>query len=157
MIYVRSSHLESGGDKLRVNADDRPDGHGAKVPGWDDFAGGLTAPRSDRDPVTIKRGWNSFYGSSLELQMRRHGVNQLILTGISTNFGVEGTARAAVDRGFDVVFAEDAMTSASTELHEFAITQIFPRIGRVRSTSEAVAELSILSTEAQKSEPALTQ
>lgn len=146
VVYVQSSRLESGGDALRVVADNRPGTHGAEEPGWDRLAQGLFSPRADREPVTIKRGWDAFYGSSLELQLRRHGVNQIVLTGISTNFGVEGTARSAVDRGFAVTFAEDAMTSASAELHNFAVSNIFPRIGRTCSTTDAVALLSQLPT-----------
>ena len=138
VVYVRNSQLASGGDALQVVADNRPRGHGRQHEGWDLLLDGVTAPRPEQDPVTIKRGWDAFYGSSLELQLRRHGVSTLVMSGISTNFGVEGTARSAIDRGFDVVFAEDAMTSADSGLHEFAVTRIFPRIGRVTSTEEAV-------------------
>lgn len=141
VVYVRNSHLVSGGDALKVVADHRPQGHGDRSEGWDSIVAELTAPRPEEDPVTIKRGWDAFYGSSLELQLRRHGVDSLVMSGISTNFGVEGTARAAIDRGFGVVFAEDAMTSADDELHNFSVTRILPRIGRVMSTSAAVALL----------------
>lgn len=141
VVYVRNSHLASGGDALDVVADNRP-GHGKRFEGWDLLVDDLVPPREAQDPVTIKRGWDAFYGSSLELQLRRHGVETIVLSGISTNFGIEGTARAAIDRGFNVVFAEDAMSSADAELHEFAVSRIFPRIGRVRSTSQAVTMLS---------------
>jgi nicotinamidase-related amidase len=141
LIYVRSTHMHSGGDALKVVADDRPLVHGERPEGWDLFVNELTPPRPEEDPVTIKRGWDGFYGSSLDLQLRRHGVSRLVLSGISTNFGVEGTARAAVDRGFNVIFAEDAMTSAGEDLHNFAVTRIFPRIGRVMSTSQAASML----------------
>lgn len=135
IVYAVSSHLPSGGDALSVVADDRPAAPHRRPEGWDRLLDGVDAPRAETDPVTTKRGWDAFYGSSLELQLRRHGVTEVVLTGISTNFGVEGTARAAIDRGFRVIFAEDAMTSANAELHEFAVTRILPRIGRVVSTS----------------------
>lgn len=140
VVYVRNSHLPSGGDALRVVADNRPS-HGTRFEGWDSFVDELIPPRELEEPVTIKRGWDAFYGSSLELQLRRHGVGTIVLSGVSTNFGVEGTARAAIDRGFNVVFAEDAMSSADAELHHFAVSRIFPRIGRVMSTSQAVTAL----------------
>jgi nicotinamidase-related amidase len=61
--------------------------------------------------------------------------------GIATNFGVESTARGAMDRGYELVFAEDAMSSLSAEAHGFAVKNIFPRMGRVRSTEQVLAAL----------------
>ncbi|STT47893.1 nicotinamidase/isochorismatase family protein [Klebsiella pneumoniae] len=42
-----------------------------------------------------KRQWGAFYGTDLELQLRRRGIDTIILCGISTNIGVESTARNA--------------------------------------------------------------
>ena len=61
--------------------------------------------------------------------------------GVATNYGVESTARAAFDRAYQLIFAEDAMTSRSVELHEFPVKHIFPRMGRVRSTEQILAAL----------------
>lgn len=61
--------------------------------------------------------------------------------GIATNMGVESTARAAQDLDYDLVFAEDAMSSLSAEWHEFAVKNIFPRMGRVRSTERIIQAL----------------
>ena len=61
--------------------------------------------------------------------------------GIATNMGVESTARAAHDLGYELVFAEDAMTSMSAEMHAFPVKSIFPRMGRVRSVEEIVTAL----------------
>jgi nicotinamidase-related amidase len=62
--------------------------------------------------------------------------------GIATNIGVESTARAAYDRGYELVFAEDAMSSVSAEAHGFAVSTTFPRMGRVRSTEQVLAALA---------------
>ncbi|EHX0901074.1 isochorismatase family protein [Escherichia coli] len=43
----------------------------------------------------IKRQWGAFYGTDLELQLRRRGIDTIVLCGISTNIGVESTARNA--------------------------------------------------------------
>ena len=86
------------------------------------------------DIVITKRQWGAFYGTELDQLLRRRGINTLVLGGIATNFGVESTARAAFDRGYALVFAEDAMSSFEAEAHAFACRTIFPRMGRVRST-----------------------
>ncbi len=91
------------------------------------------------DHLVAKRQWGAFYSTSLEQQLRRKGIRTVILGGVATNFGVESTARTAYDQGFEVVFAEDAMSTVSPEMHTFAITKIFPIIGRVR-TSVEIAE-----------------
>ena len=88
-----------------------------------------------------KRQWGAFYGTDLDLQLRRRGVRTIVLGGISTNYGVETTARDAWERNYNVVFAEDAMAARSAEDHAFAVTRIFPRIGRVSSADEVLAAL----------------
>jgi nicotinamidase-related amidase len=59
-----------------------------------------------------------------------------VLGGVATNFGVEQTAREAVGSGYSVVLASDAMASVSAQHHEFAIQNILPMIGRVRTVAE---------------------
>jgi nicotinamidase-related amidase len=94
------------------------------------------------DRVVTKRQWGAFYGTDLEQWLRRKGIRTILLTGIATNIGVESTARAAFDQGFELVFVEDAMSSMTAELHEFPVKAIFPRMGRVRSTDEVLAALA---------------
>ena len=103
-------------------------------------------PASGYDPdkgdlLVTKRQWGAFYGTALDQILRRRGVSTLVLGGIATNFGVESTARAALDRGYELVFARDAMTGASAELHDFAVGKVFPRMGRVRGVDEVFAAL----------------
>jgi len=93
------------------------------------------------DVVVFKRQWGAFYGTDLELQLRRRGVKTILLAGIATNFGVESTARDAWERGFEQVFIEDATSSRSAEGHEFTFKNIFPRLGLIRSTEEVLKAL----------------
>lgn len=93
------------------------------------------------DIEVIKRQWGAFYGTDLELQLRRRGIDTIILCGISTNIGVESTARNAWEMGFSLILAEDACSAASAEQHNHSLTFIFPRISRIRSTDEILASL----------------
>jgi nicotinamidase-related amidase len=93
------------------------------------------------DILVSKRQWGAFYGTDLDQQLRRRGIRRIAMAGIATNIGVESTARAAYDQGFELLFAEDAMASFSEEMHRFAIQHIFPRMGRVRSTEALIAAL----------------
>lgn len=93
------------------------------------------------DIEVTKRQWGAFYGTDLELQLRRRGIDTIILCGISTNIGVESTARNAWELGFKLVIAEDACSAASAEQHQGSMTHIFPRIARVRSTDQILQAL----------------
>jgi nicotinamidase-related amidase len=93
------------------------------------------------DALVTKRQWGAFYASELDQILRRRGIKTVMMAGIATNIGVESTARAAFDQGYDLVFAEDAMSTFSAEMQEFAVTKIFPRMGRVRSTEQLLAAL----------------
>jgi nicotinamidase-related amidase len=86
-----------------------------------------------------KHQWGAFYGTELDLQLRRRGITTIVLAGIATNIGVESTARAANEHGYRQILVEDAMASRSAEMHAFAVGTIFPLIGLVRSTEEVLA------------------
>jgi nicotinamidase-related amidase len=93
------------------------------------------------DLLIVKRQWGAFYGTDLDQQLRRRGIRTIVIGGIATNFGVESTARAAFDRGYALIFVEDAMASFSAEVHGFAVQHIFTRMGRVRTSDEVLEAL----------------
>jgi nicotinamidase-related amidase len=128
------------GDRL-MPLSDMPQTIPAVLPeGWSDLVPEI-GPR-DGDLVITKRQWGAFYGTDLDLQLRRRGILTIVLGGIATNMGVESTARDAFERGYQLLFAEDAMASFTAELHAFPIANIFPRIGRVRTIEDLLAALS---------------
>jgi nicotinamidase-related amidase len=102
-------------------------------------------PESGYQPTDLlitKRQWGAFYGTELDQQLRRRRIRTIVLGGIATNFGVESTARAAFDRGYELIFVDDAMSSVSATAHEFAVQNIFPRMGRVRKTEQVLEALA---------------
>jgi len=132
LVYV--SGAADGADMVRMDVEERPAFQ--LTPGWDEIADEL---RPLGDVVVHKRQWGAFYGTDLDLQLRRRGRRTLVLGGISTNFGVESTARAAFERSYQLVLVEDAMAGFSTEDHAFAVGRIFPRLGRIASTEDVLA------------------
>jgi nicotinamidase-related amidase len=135
VVLVRVSFSPDGGDRLTPPTDDPPP-PAATQPGWDEISPALG--RDPKDIVITKRQWGAFYGTQLDLQLRRRGIRTIVIGGIATNFGVESTARDAFELGYGLVFVEDAMAGLSAEAHSFAIKTIFPRIGRVRSTDDVL-------------------
>lgn len=139
VVLVRVGWSADGGDALRQPVD-QPSAARTFPADWLEFADGLDI--ADSDIRVMKRQWGAFYGTDLELQLRRRGIEQIVLGGIATNIGVESTARNAWELGFGIVFAEDAMSTFSAEHHAFAIKTIFPRLGRVRATAQVLDMLS---------------
>jgi nicotinamidase-related amidase len=133
VIWVRVAFATDFADAPRQNVDEPMRAPGALPAGWSDLAEGLAAPG---DIIVTKRQWGAFYGTELELQLRRRGVRTIALGGVATNFGVESTARQAWELGFDIVAIEDACAARSAEMHDFAIRQIFPRLARVATSAD---------------------
>lgn len=102
----------------------------------EDFSKLVEGLKQPGDITVTKRQWGSFYGTELDLQLRRRGVDTIVLGGIATNFGVESTARHAWEHGYAVVIPEDLCTSLSEDLHHMAVRSIFPRIARVTQSEE---------------------
>jgi hypothetical protein len=51
------------------------------------------------DILLTKRHWGAFAGTDLELQLKTRGIDTVVLAGISTNMGVESTARQGTGLG----------------------------------------------------------
>ncbi|MEV7617668.1 isochorismatase family protein [Streptomyces sp. NPDC089799] len=107
----------------RPNVAEQPPGSG--------FADDLV---HDGDVVVVKRTIGAFYGTDLDEQLRKLGVDTLVIAGLVTTLGVESTARAAADHGYELEFVADAMSGLAADEHEFAVERTFPRFGEVRNT-----------------------
>lgn len=100
----------------------------------------------DKLPADVrltKRQMSAFFGTELDLQLRRRDVSTVVICGVATNLGVEATARAAFDLNYNVVIASDACGSVAPGLHEFAVDKILPRIARVRLTSSITEAMKL--------------
>lgn len=96
----------------------------------------------DGDMLITKRHWGAFAGTPLEEQLRLRGVEKVVLTGVSTNAGVESTLRQGTGLGFSFVTVEDACSGQDADEHRFAFTKTFPRLARVRTTNEVLEALA---------------
>jgi nicotinamidase-related amidase len=140
VVLVRVAFSSEGKDMLKPLLDPgAPGWSGNRTPDWAEIVPELAGHPEDH--IITKKQWGAFYGTDLDLQLRRRGISTLLMSGIATCIGVESTARDAYERGYQQVFVEDAMTSRSAEEHQHTVTRIFPRIGRVRSTEQVLVAL----------------
>lgn len=136
VFLARVTRSADGKDGLQPVADASWPAH-TPPPDWADIVPEM-GPK-DGDFVITKRQWGAFYGTELDLQLRRRGITTIALCGISTDIGVESTARCAYELGYNQIFVEDAMSAMSAEEHVHTVTKIFPRIGVVKKTEEVLA------------------
>ena len=139
VVLVHVGPSPDGGDALRPVTDNPVAGGGTPPEGWDQIAPEL-GPKAG-DHVVRKRQWGAFYGTDLDLQLRRRGIDTIVLCGIATHIGVESTARSAFEHGYQQIFVEDACSDLSAEAHCFSMEHVLARIGRVRSTKEVLQAL----------------
>jgi nicotinamidase-related amidase len=140
VVLVRVAFSQDGKDRLAQPTDAQmPVPPGGFPADFSELATQIAALQAD--VLITKHQWGAFHGTELDLQLRRRGISTIILGGIATNYGVESTAREAWQHNYSLVIAEDACSSMSSEMHSFAVKNIFPRLGRVRSTANILSAL----------------
>ena len=131
-VAFSSGYVDAPGQKV----DQPPQRPGqAAAAEWSELVPGLADPG---DLIITKRQWGGFHGTELDLQLRRRAIADIVLGGVATNFGVESTARQAWEAGYGVVLTEDATSSMTAEMHEFAVREVMPRIACVRASKDIV-------------------
>lgn len=135
VVLVRVTFAADGSDALPGRTD--LSGPRATMPeGWDTIVAELAGHPED---ITVtKRNWSAFYGTDLDLHLRRRGVTQIVLTGVATSIGVDSTARAAYERGYHLTLPTDAMTDADPDAHRNCVEKIFPRLAETGTTADVL-------------------
>lgn len=95
-------------------------------------------PQSE-DLRVYKVRYDAFIGTNLDLLLRGNGIDTILLGGVSTNVGVESTARTARDYGYNVVVLTDCSLNVNLEAHHFTLKHILPRFARILSSEQALA------------------
>ena len=137
IVLVRVSTMD-GKDMVKPKTDLKATGMKYSE-GWDNLVPEISTTKNAH--IVTKRQWGAFYGTDLDLQLRRRGIDTIVLGGVSTNIGVDTTAREAYQHGYHQIFVEDAMTALTKDEHDYVCKYIFPRIGKIRTTKEIVSSL----------------
>lgn len=89
--------------------------------------------------IDAKKRYDCFTATDLELSLRAHGVNTVLITGVNTNSCVMATSTAACCRDFAVVVVSDCVdTMDGKDLHDAALKVIGRAFGQVMTTQEAL-------------------
>ncbi|MGG0336868.1 isochorismatase family protein [Priestia aryabhattai] len=130
--------FQDGKDALTPETDQKPSAPQERPADWAEFDPRLNVQETDY--IVTKRQWGAFFGTDLDLQLRRRGIDTIVLCGIATNIGVESTAREAFQYGYNQIFVTDAMATFTKEEHEATLSYIFPKIGKLRTTQQFLME-----------------
>lgn len=130
--------FQDGKDALTPETDQKPSAPQERPANWAEFDPRLNVQETDY--IVTKRQWGAFFGTDLDLQLRRRGIDTIVLCGIATNIGVESTAREAFQYGYNQIFVTDAMATFTKEEHEATLSYIFPKIGKLRTTQQFLME-----------------
>lgn len=101
--------------------------------------------------IDAKKRYDCFTATDLELSLRAHGVNTVLITGVNTNSCVMATSTAACCRDFAVVVVSDCVdTMDGRDLHDAALKVIGRAFGQVMTTDEALAAVGASATAPQQ-------
>jgi nicotinamidase-related amidase len=139
VVHVRAGFSPDFGDALHPRAD-APMRLPDLPPHWDQYLEELGVEPTDL--LVTKRQFGAFYGTDLDLQLRRRKVTGIVLAGVATSVGVESTARAATEHGYNIAIATDAVTDVDEIAHAHSLERILPLFCELDTVAAVIAKLA---------------
>jgi ureidoacrylate peracid hydrolase len=99
-------------------------------------------PVRPEDHVIVKRRYDPFIGTSLELELRALGIDTILMAGIQGPIGaIESCVRGAYDRDYNVVVLRDICFGVDAEAWTWSLDRVLQYFARVMTTDSAQAIL----------------
>lgn len=96
------------------------------------------------ETIFDKPGYGAFGTTAIDAHLRRHGIRNLVVTGVTSDCCVHLTVQEALDRGYDCLTVSDATAGAFPAAHADLILRIRRKGGVFGSTADTAAVLAAL-------------
>ncbi|MSQ16867.1 MAG: cysteine hydrolase [Dehalococcoidia bacterium] len=97
---------------------------------------------AEGEVVVGKHRVNALFGTDLDMVLRAHNIETLIILGYATSGVVLSTVRYAADADYRLVVVEDCCADQQPDVHDFLTQRIFPRQAEVVTSQEVVRALA---------------
>lgn len=96
--------------------------------------------------IVVAEHWCSsgFANTDLDLQLKKHGIRQLIVIGLIAHTCVEATVRYAAELGYDVTVVKDATADYSDEMMHATLDVNLPNYASAIVTTKEIVELDLV-------------
>ncbi len=93
--------------------------------------------------IVVAEHWCSsgFANTDLDLQLKKHGIHQLIVIGLIAHTCIEATVRFAVELGYEVTVVKDATADYSDKEMQAALDINLPNYASAIVTTDEIVEL----------------
>lgn len=129
VIYVNTG-LESKNDILakKWGLHAVADSYGAQI--IDEFS------PSEGDLIVHKKGYNGFFNTTLDKELKRRSIENIAISGIHTHVCVLLTAVGGFELGYNVTVLEDCITTDSASIRGSELNFFNTHIGELSSLNE---------------------
>lgn len=118
---------------LRILAADAPGEMGSHVPELAPAAG---------EVVVVKQYASAFFGTSLAATLTAHGIDTLVIAGVSTSGCIRASATDALQHGFRPIVVANACADRTRAIHDANLADLAAKYADLTSVVEAVAQLT---------------
>jgi nicotinamidase-related amidase len=116
---------------------------GAGKPEGAESAATVDELKPEADELVVQgHTYDKFYGTHLDLALRSHGVDRLILTGITTDVCVNATLISGSTRNYRVTAVSDAMGAVHDHHHDACLQIWDNKFARLKTTAEVLSEIA---------------
>lgn len=93
------------------------------------------------DIIIMKPTYDAFFGTKLDLVLKKIGIETTVICGTMTNYCCGATARSAFMHGYNVVFGSDINSTDLPEMHEAELKTLRRGFAKILTCDEIIERL----------------
>lgn len=128
-VWIRPGHLEAADGLFRKRIPHAMgESWGAQIHD--------SLPFADGDRVLLKRRYSAFFQTDLDMYLREHRIERVVVCGVALNICVRSTVHDAFFLGYDVWVAPDASQATGPREEASTLYDIETHFGEVRTVDQ---------------------